>query len=281
MHSGNQEVSIALVSILRHIRTRARTISLAVACLSIAPIWAQNQTPAVPSAGSSTAQTSQQPAHSSPHVTKHSVHARTAEAAPLPAVAELPPLPPPHPDWPVNDRAGVASVDWNGRNLVIAATNSSLEQILRDVSTATGVKVEGVTTDERIYGSYGPAPARDVLSQLLDGSGYNVMMVGDRGEGTPRELVLTTRTHVASQPASTNVEARQNNDDEAPEEPEPVEQSNPGVHRPFGIAPGQPGAGRNPEQIMQEMQERQQQIQSAQPQQQPQPVQPNSQPPNE
>ena len=191
------------------------------------------------------------------------------------------PSPPPHPDWPVNDRAGVASVDWNGRNLVIAATNSSLEQILRDVSTATGVKVEGVTTDERIYGSYGPAPARDVLSQLLDGSGYNVMMVGDRGEGTPRELVLTTRTHVASQPASTNVEARQNNDDEAPEEPEPVEQSNPGVHRPFGIAPGQPGPGRNPEQIMQEMQERQQQIQSAQPQQQPQPVQPNSQPPNE
>jgi hypothetical protein len=175
----------------------------------------------------------------------------------------------------VNDQAGVASVDWNGRNLVIAATNSSLQQILRDVSTATGVKVEGITTDERIYGSYGPAPARDVLSQLLDGSGYNVMMVGDRGEGTPRELVLTTRTHVVSQPAPTNVQARQNNDDEAPEEPEPVDQSNPGAHRPFGVAPGQPGPGRNPEQMMQEMQQRQQQIQQ---QQQP---QQNPQPPNE
>jgi hypothetical protein len=63
------------------------------------------------------------------------------------------------------------------------ATNSSLQQILSDVSTATGVKVEGTPGDQRVYGSYGPAPARDVLSQLLDGSGYNVLMIGDQGEG--------------------------------------------------------------------------------------------------
>ena len=48
--------------------------------------------------------------------------------------------------------------------------------------------------DERIFGTYGPGPARDVLSQLLDGSGYNVLMVGDRGAGTPRRIVLTIRS---------------------------------------------------------------------------------------
>jgi len=37
------------------------------------------------------------------------------------------------------------------------------------------------------------APARDVLSELLDGSGYNVLMIGDQGQGTPRTLVLTAK----------------------------------------------------------------------------------------
>jgi hypothetical protein len=179
-------------------------------------------------------------------------------------------------------------VDWNGRNLSIAATNASLQQILHDVSTATGVKVEGQAADERIYGRFGPAPAREVLSQLLDGSGYNVLMVGDKGEGTPRELVLTARTHAAPKAASEAEEhAQQNADDDAPEEPEPIEQPSPGAHRPFIIPPGQqPGQGRSPEQVIQEMQQRQQQLiqqQQQQQQQQGQPLQPPQpvpQPPN-
>jgi hypothetical protein len=219
-----------------------------------------------------------QQSQTTPNSAKHPAHRRVAKAKALTPVAEAPPPPPPPPDWPVNDKAQEASVDWNGRNLHIAATNSSLQQILRDVSTATGVKVEGEAADERIYGSYGPAPAREVLAKLLDGTGYNVLMVGDKGEGTPRELVLTVRTNSAPKSSTAENQARQSTDDEAQEDPEPPEQTNPVPHRPFGVSPAaQPGQGRGSEQIMNEMQQRQLQIQQQQQQiqqQQGQPQQP-------
>jgi hypothetical protein len=183
---------------------------------------------------------------------------------------------PPPPDWPVNDKAVPASVDWNGRVLRISATNSSLQQILSDISTATGVKVEGAATDQRIYGSYGPAPARDVLSELLDGSGYNVLMVGDQGEGTPRTLVLTTKVNGPAPNTAANSLARQGADDDA-EEPEQPEQPDPNFRRPPGLQPGQ---NRPPQQIMQELEQRrlqmQQQQQQGTPVTPPVPIQPNN-----
>jgi hypothetical protein len=190
--------------------------------------------------------------------------------------AVTPPAPPP-PDWPVNDKAVPASVDWNGRVLSISATNSSLQQILSDISTATGVKVEGAAADQRIYGSYGPAPARDVLSELLDGSGYNVLMVGDQGEGTPRTLVLTTKANGPAPNAAANSQARPSGDDDA-EEPEQPEQPDPNFRRPIGLPPGQ---NRPPQQIMQELEQRRLQMQQLQQQQgtpvtPPAPVQPNN-----
>ncbi len=186
-------------------------------------------------------------------------------------LAETHPPDPPPPDWPVNNKAVPASVDWNGRDLSISAANSSLDQILKDVSTATGVKVEGVKDDQRIFGSYGPAPARDVLANLLDGSGYNILMIGDQGQGTPRELVLTTKTHAVSQPGANR---NQSSEDEPQEDPEPVDQPEPAMRRPGVVPPA--GQGRSPEQFLQEMQQRRQQLQDQQ-QQQPQqgaPVQP-------
>ena len=230
-----------------------------------------------------------QPASKSPspeahtaQAAKHSKHNRAPQPDPQPtvAVAPLPPAPPP-PNWPVNDKPKPPAVEWNGRELSIGATNSSLQQILRDVSTATGVKVEGMGADQRIFGSYGPAPARDVLSQLLDGSGYNVLMIGDSGEGTPRQLVLTTKTGTQTQAA--NAQPRQSSDDEVQEDPEPPpEQPEPVQRRPAGVVPnqpGQPGQVRSPQEQLQEMQQmRQQQLQQMQQQQQ----QPNNpQPPNE
>jgi hypothetical protein len=265
---------MALDSIFRHTGSAAITISVAMLCAAVVPIAAGAQATASGTTQPAQAQHSQTTAHSA----KRPVHRHVAKAKALTPVAEAPPPPPPPPDWPVNDKAQEASVDWNGRNLHIAATNSSLQQILRDVSTATGVKVEGEAADERIYGSYGPASAREVLAKLLDGTGYNVLMVGDKGEGTPRELVLTVKTNAAPKTSAAENPARQNADDEAQEDPEPPEQTNPVPHRPFGVSPAsQPGQGRSPEQIMNEIQQRQQQIQQqqqqiqqqGQPQQQP------------
>jgi hypothetical protein len=158
-------------------------------------------------------------------------------------------------------------VVWDSQGLRIDAANSSLQQILKDVSTATGAKVDGLTTDERVFGAYGPGQARDVLSQLLQGSGYNVIMIGDQGQGTPRQVLLSPRQAASNQgaahPAPTNSNDDENDVEDQPATPDPAPPVRP------NFPPGAPP--RSPQQIMQEMQERQRMQQ-----QQPQPPPPNN-----
>lgn len=176
-----------------------------------------------------------------------------------------------NPAWPVNSKPSPATVLWDSHGLRIAANNSSLDQILHDVATDTGATVEGLSQDERIFGDYGPGPARDVLSQILDGSGYNIVMVGDLGHGAPRQILLSSRT--PSDAKSAGAQGKSNEEDTEVEEPpqpepqpEPVREEPPPqpVRNPFGggVAP------RTPQEIMQEMQQRQQQIQQQQQEQQ-------------
>ena len=82
---------------------------------------------------------------------------------------------------------------------IVNAANSSLAQIMKAIAAETGATVQGMAQDQRIFGIYGPGRARDVISQLLDGSGYNVLMVGDLGQGTPRQILLWDRLFVRSQ----------------------------------------------------------------------------------
>ena len=234
------------------------------AWLSIAgtSVFAQGTAAANPASNANPATSA---AHPAPAHTKKRVHPAKPEVPPETITAATPPTPPP-PDWPVNDKPAPATVEWNGRVLSVSATNSSLQQILSDVSTATGVKVEGAPSDQRVYGSYGPAPARDVLSQLLDGSGYNVLMIGDQGQGTPRTLVLTIKSSAPAPNPGLNAQARQNSDEDA-EEPEPAEAIDPSTRR-------LPGLNRSPQQMMQEIEQRRLQMQQQQQQQQPPPQQP-------
>jgi hypothetical protein len=206
------------------------------------------------------------PAHKRAHLHKRSVVALAQPSTPsaeTPAVAPAPVVP----AWPANAKPDPASVTWDSRGLRIEAANSSLAQILEDVSTATGTKVEGFDADQRIFGVYGPGPARDVLSQLLQGSGYNVLLVGDQGQGTPREIVLSSR-HPGSAPPPVNVAPANASDEDVDTEEQP--QPQPG--RP-AMPPG--GPVRTPQQI----QEMQQQILQRQQQGQ-QPGQPPNNPPN-
>ncbi len=177
---------------------------------------------------------------------------------------------------------------WDSHGLRIDAANSSLEQILNDVSTDTGAKVEGMQSDERIFGTYGPGPANEVLSQLLNGSGYNVLMVGDQGEGTPRQIVLSARPTEAAAPVRNSRETGNEEDTEAEQEireqelqqqqmqqqlllqqQQQVQQQQqqnepPNIRNGFQppMQPGQPP--RTPQQIMQQMQQEQQQQQNQQ-----------------
>jgi hypothetical protein len=205
------------------------------------------------------------PTHRPAHPHKRTAAAQ-AQSVATPAAEAPPPLE--IPKWPVNETPALAAVVWDSHGLRIDAQNSSLHQILQDVSTATGAKVEGMGTDERIFGAYGPGKARDVLSQLLQGSGYNILMVGDQGQGAPRQIVLSSR-HSGAMPAQPSANPANDQEDDADtEEPQPPAQ--PPVHPvfPSGTQP------RTPQQIMQEMQQRQQQLQQHEQQQQPAPVQP-------
>jgi hypothetical protein len=161
-------------------------------------------------------------------------------------------------------------VVWDSQGLRIQATNSSLEQILSDVSTATGAKVEGMDSDQRIFGTFGPGTARDVIGQLLEGSGYNFLMIGDQGQGTPRQIVLSVRTAGNStQGAKPPTPTDEDNDVDEQPQPAPPQEG-------FPNRPGFPM--RTPQQI--EMQRMQQQ-QREQQQQQGQPGQPPVTPPNQ
>jgi hypothetical protein len=206
----------------------------------------------------------QVPIHKRAHPHKRSAAALAQTSAPQPATPAVTPAPE-VPAWPINEKPVPASVTWDSHGLRIEAANSSLVQILEDVSTATGTKVEGFDADQRIFGVYGPGSARDVLSQLLQGSGYNVLLVGDQGQGTPREIVLSSR-HPGSTPPAANA-APANASDEDVETEEPPQPSRP------AMPPG--GPARTPQQ----MQEMQQQIQQRQQQGQ-QPGQPPNNPPN-
>jgi hypothetical protein len=245
-------------------RFPSQFLAAAVTCVFLGAIHCTAQSPAHPATSRSASHTP--PAHRTP---------KKPEPAP---VAETP-APPPMPDWPINDKPKPASVVWNATGLRINASNSSLQQILSEVSTETGTKVEGLSSDQRVYGEYGPGKARDVLSELLQGSGYNVLLAGDLGGGTPRQIVLSPRLAGAGatpNPAMNRPPQDNNGDDDVPEQPEdqpPIQapQMQNTVRPPPNFGPGGPGGPiRTPQQVMEEMQQRQilQQQQQQQEQQQ-------------
>ncbi len=85
-----------------------------------------------------------------------------------------------------------AKVVFADNLLTVTAQNSSLNQILGDISRATGMKITGGVNEERVFGSYGPASPQDVLVSLLDGTGSNILLHEDSSHRV-RELVLTAR----------------------------------------------------------------------------------------
>jgi len=190
------------------------------------------------------------------HATRSRTHRRHTAAKPsaqqAPPKAPSAPPAPKIPDWPANKKPTDASVIWDSHGLFIQASNSSLDQILTEVALKTGAKLEGMGADERIFGSYGPGPARDVLNKLLEGSGYNILMVGDLGGGAPRRIVLSGRPTGTAQPSVTstpeNSEANQDVQQISNQSSQPY--APPGIGVP-GNAPFPPVPVRTPQQTMQ------------------------------
>jgi hypothetical protein len=135
------------------------------------------------------------------------------------------------------------SVDYVAGELVVTATNASLNQILRQVSRSIGMKITGSVADERVYGQYGPSTPSVVLATLLDGTAINMLLVDDAKGAT--ELILTPRNGGPT-PPSPSASRPKPEDHPAPEAP----QRHPATEKPPAAAPTAPrrGFGHHPTQ---------------------------------
>ena len=181
----------------------------------------------------------------------------------------------------------------NGQ-LTIVAPNSTLGDILRAVRKQTGAEIEVPDATERVVTHLGPGPAREVVAELLNGSRFNYVLLG-----SPADASLLTRVVLVAK-SWVPTPCNQNN----PSGPEPQQAmmqpgnmapppqdmaATPTMRKPARgdqddnadqnaaadaeqqqqqPPPDQPGV-KTPQQMLQEMQQRQLQLQQKQPPGQP------------
>lgn len=189
------------------------------------------------------------------------------------SIAPTAPVPPSLLDKP----ARPAKIDLAQGQLSVHADNSSLIDIMQRLTADSGMSIDGLSKDQRVFGSYGPGDPQDVISELLDGSGYNVVMLGRTEAGTPKQVTLTPRVGgVSNGPGAMRPQPMSQDDadadDEAPQPPPMI--ANPVVENPPQTSPPPSGGTRTPQQMLQELQQmRQQQMQQQQGQPSPPPPQ--------
>ena len=131
--------------------------------------------------------------------------------------------PPAAPVTPVQAPPRRAQISYVNGELAVVAYNSSLNQILREVSRLTGIKITGGVAEERVFGNYGPDATGEVLRSLLDGTGSNLLFVNTSGD-KPSELVLTPRNGGPTPPNPRAVNFDDNSDDAIPPPNPPIQQ---------------------------------------------------------
>lgn len=92
-----------------------------------------------------------------------------------------------------NQQRHRARVTYQNGLLEVHADNSSLNQILREISRQTGMRIIGGVADQRVFGSYGPASASTVLQTLLEPTNTN-MLLEESPTHDPKQLVLSARS---------------------------------------------------------------------------------------
>jgi hypothetical protein len=204
---------------------------------------------------------------------KAKVHRLPAPVAAMPQSEAAPPVP----LRPEQMPATPPQVSFQSGQLTITAQNSTLGDILRAVRNLTGaaVDVPGNAT-ERVAGNFGPGPARDVLSSLLNGSHFNYLLLGSASNPEALErVILTVKSSTAelataanppaavpSQPTQSDGSDNAANEEQAPEEnlfaEDPSTPADDQTPNAFGQ---QPAANtRTPDQMLQDLQ-RQQEVQ--------------------
>ena len=109
-----------------------------------------------------------------------------AAPVPPPTLAELP--------------ASAPQVSFQGGQLTISAQNSTLGDILKAVRAQTGAMIDlPGNASERVVGHFGPAPARDVLTALLNGSHFNYVLLGSATDPSALDRVILMAKSGASE----------------------------------------------------------------------------------
>jgi hypothetical protein len=131
--------------------------------------------------------------------------------SPAPAVAPEPqpqaqPQVPAGPPKPVDMPAVPPQVSFVKGQLLIEAKNSTLNDILDAVHKATGATIDIASgdTSERVIARFGPGPARDVLTDLLNGSKFNYVMLSPSGDAAALDKVILTPKTVTLASASSS-----------------------------------------------------------------------------
>jgi hypothetical protein len=210
----------------------------------------------------------QEPARVKTQTTPH--HARKAAKKPLPPLPSGPRGP--VPQVPLDALPAVApEVAFQNGLLTITAPNSTLGDVLRAVRKQTSADIDvPANANERVAVHLGPAPPREVMADLLNGSHFNyillgspentsslvrVVLVAKTGPDNPEPTVQANATPapVTAKPAD-DADAADNTVDEAADQAATEADEAP---------PDEPGV-KTPQQMLQEMEQRQQQLQQQQ-----------------
>jgi hypothetical protein len=206
----------------------------------------------------------------------HKVKKQPAPPPPLPSGTQGP-----VPQVPLDAIPAVApQVSYTGGMLTIVAPNSTLGDILRGVRKYTAADIEiPATATERVVTRLGPAPAPEVVAELLNGSHFNYILLGSPENAKALVRVVLVAKTGPDNPGATPAQAAENStppavnagetpDAETPEESaEDTADQNAADDQGTAATPEQPGV-KSPQQMLQEMQQRQLQMQQQQQQQQ-------------
>ena len=111
---------------------------------------------------------------------------KVADASSASASSETTPAPPPKPPLEVTFENGL---------LRIHTERATLAQVLFEVQRQTGaeIAIPAGAESEEIAVELGPAPAREVLAALLNGSRYNFIFVGNTRGRNLQKAILSVR----------------------------------------------------------------------------------------
>jgi hypothetical protein len=195
--------------------------------------------------------------------------AKKAAAIPAAEPGPAPPqVKPPVPLRPSQMPAVPPRVSYQNGMLTIVAENSTMADVIAQVRSATGVKIEtvGGPSGERIAARIGPAPVREVILSLVQGSQYDFIILGALNDPQAVERVILTPkvggsvSASAQPPRSTQpnqpiyqappMETSDDDGNEGFAAPAPQPQATPGQ-------PGQPNdpnaPAKTPEQLLEEL----------------------------